>query len=148
MAVRSVYLDTSAIVKRYVVEEGSDRVDELYEGAHAGKIKIGFSLWNVGEVAVVLGKYHKRGALKDPKATFSKFIGETRLLTKLDQLKLISLNTRIIIESVNYVFKHGIYVADAIQLASAKNFDGFLTYDKKLAQIAKMEGLKLIRQLK
>lgn len=145
MSVQSVYLDTSAIVKRYVLEEGSDKVDEFYRGAHAGKTRLAFSVWNIGEVAAVLDKYEKRGVLKNAKALFEKFLGETRLLTKLGQLKLIPLNFKILIQATGYVFKHGIYVADAIQIASAKNFEVFISYDKKLARIANLEGLKISR---
>ncbi|MBS7618758.1 type II toxin-antitoxin system VapC family toxin [Candidatus Bathyarchaeota archaeon] len=144
MSVRSVYLDTSALVKRYVVEEHSDRVDELYSESYAGRVRIGFSVWNIGEVAVVLDKYEERGIVEDARIVFARFIGESHLLVKLNQLKLIPLNFRVVVEAVNYVFKHGIYVADAVQLASAEGFDTFLTYDEKLAQIAKIEGLNVI----
>jgi len=137
-------LDTSAIVKRYVIEEESASVDALYEEAHAGKLRIGFSIWNIGEVAVVLDKYERRKITKDAKAIFMKFIGETRLLVKLNQLKLIPLNVELLAKAIGYVFKHGIYLADAVQLASAKEFEAFLTYDRKLARIAEMEGLKLL----
>jgi len=61
MSVQSIYLDTSAIVKRYVVEEESASIDAFYEKVHAGRFKIGFSIWNIGEVAVVLDKYKRRG---------------------------------------------------------------------------------------
>ncbi|PUA31104.1 MAG: hypothetical protein B9J98_07655 [Candidatus Terraquivivens tikiterensis] len=143
MSVQSVYLDTSAIVKRYILEEGSDKIDELYREVHAGKTKLAFSVWNIGEVAVVLDKYEKRGIVKNAKAIFEKFLGETRLLTKLGQLKLIPLNFRVLIQAIGYVFKHGIYIADAIQIASAKDFEGFISYDRELARIASMEGLKV-----
>ena len=139
-------MDTSAIVKRYVVEEGTDEIDGIYERAHAGKLRLGFSTWNVGEVAVVLDKYRRKGVLKDARATFSKFVGETRLLIKLGQLKLVPLSLKILAKSTAYVFKHGIYVADAIQLTSARDFDAFLTFDKKLARIAEIEGLKVMKR--
>ena len=87
MSVRSVYLDTNAIVERYVVEEHTDRVNELYDKAHAGELIIGFSTWNIGELAGVLDKYERM---------------------------------------------------------SAKGFDAFLTYDKRLAQVARIEGLNVI----
>ena len=144
MSVRSVYLDTNAIVKRYVVEEHTDRVDELYDKAHAGELIIGFSTWNIGELAGVLDKYESKGVLTNARALFEKFIGETRLLVKLGQLKLIPLSLKIIISAISYVFKHGIYIADAIQLTSAEDFDAFLTYDKKLAHVARIEGLNVI----
>lgn len=145
MSVRSVYLDTSALVKRYVWEEHSAHVDELYSEAHAGRIWIGFSVWNIGEVAVVLDEYEKRGIIENARAVFTKFIGESRLLEKLNQLKLVPLSFKIITKAVNYAFKHGIYIADAVQLTSAEGFDAFLTYDKKLAQIASLEGLSIVR---
>lgn len=144
MSEQSIYLDTSAIVKRYVIEEETDKVDRIYEAAHAGKLKLNFSVWNIGEVAVVLDKYHKKGVLENAKAVFSKFIGETRLLIKLDQLKLIPISLKTLTESITYIFKHGIYIADALQIASAKSSDGFLTFDKKLAQIARIEGLRVL----
>ena len=43
-----VYLDTSAIVKRYIQEAGSDVVASLYSSAWQGDVKISFSLWNIG----------------------------------------------------------------------------------------------------
>jgi len=144
MSDQTIYLDTSAIVKRYVIEEETNRIDKIYEKAHAGKIRLSFSVWNIGETAVVLDKYHRRGILGNAKEVFSKFIGETRLLVKLGQLKLVPLNLKILIESTTYVFKHGIYIADAVQLASAKGADSFLTFDRKLAQIAEIEGLKVM----
>jgi len=143
MSDQTIYLDTSAIVKRYVIEEETNRIDKIYEKAHAGKIRLSFSVWNIGETAVVLDKYHRRGILGNAKEVFSKFIGETRLLVKLGQLKLVPLNLKILIESTTYIFEHGIYIADAVQLASAKGADSFLTFDKKLAQIAEIEGLKV-----
>lgn len=144
MNVRTVYLDTSAIAKRYVVEEHTGRIDELYDRAHAGEVIIGFSTWNIGELAGILSKYERRGVLTNAKNLFERFMGETRLLMKLGQLKLIPLNLDIIVSAIGYVFKHSIYIADAIQLTSAKDFDAFLTYDKKLVQVARTEGLNVI----
>ena len=144
MGVRSVYLDTSAIVKRYVLEEHTEQVDGIYDAAYAGDIRIGFSTWNLGEVAVVLSKYERKGILDSAKAVFNRFMGETRLLVKLGQLKLIPLSFRVIISAISYVFKHAIYVADAVQLASAGGFEAFLTYDKRLAEVAQAEGFRLL----
>ena len=146
MVVRSVYLDTNAIVKRYVVEEHTDRVDELYEKAHAGELVIGFSIWNIGELAGVLDRYKRRGVLTDARALFERFMGETRLLVKLGQLKLVPLplSIEVVVSAIDYVFKHGIYIADAVQLASARGFDAFITYDKRLARVARTEGFNVI----
>jgi len=39
-----VYLDTSAIIKRYVLERGTEAVKALYLSAWSGEAKIAFSL--------------------------------------------------------------------------------------------------------
>ena len=56
MNVKSVYLDSSAIVKRYVAEKGSKVIDKIYDKAENSQLKIVFSIWNIGEViGVVVG---------------------------------------------------------------------------------------------
>ena len=75
---------------------------------------------------------------------YTRFIGESRFLVRLNQLKLTPLTFSIVIEAVGYVFRYGIYIADAVQIASAKMFNSFLTYDKRLAQIASIESLNVI----
>lgn len=44
------YLDSSAIVKRYVEEPGSERVRELYLKAYSGDVTLAYSMWNIGQV--------------------------------------------------------------------------------------------------
>jgi len=46
----AIYLDSSAIVKRYIEEPGSNVVRELYLKAYSGEVLLSFSVWNVGEV--------------------------------------------------------------------------------------------------
>ncbi|BCS92543.1 hypothetical protein [Metallosphaera javensis (ex Sakai et al. 2022)] len=40
-----IYLDSSAIVKRYIEEPGSDRVREVFLRAYSGSQTLAFSLW-------------------------------------------------------------------------------------------------------
>ncbi|MCI2414154.1 MAG: hypothetical protein MPF33_02690 [Candidatus Aramenus sp.] len=54
----NVYLNTSAIIKRYFKEENSDKVDEVYSEVWQGKSeKISFSAFNVSEVVGVLYRF-------------------------------------------------------------------------------------------
>ena len=59
MGERDVYLDTSALAKRYLKERDSDKVDELYRNTEMGKTKLHFSLWNIGEVCGVFDKHRE-----------------------------------------------------------------------------------------
>ena len=73
------YLDSSAMVKRYVMEYSSDVVDRVYSKTLAGEAVLAFSLWNIGEVLGVLDKYYRRKWLdkQDYEKAKLQFIGET-----------------------------------------------------------------------
>jgi len=142
---RRIYLDTSALVKRYVTEPGTETVDSIYEEAHKGYATIGFSLWNVGEASVVFDKYEKMGLVDNGRRLLEKLLGESKLLTSLEALKLVNITSDIVLESIKLVFKHHVYVADALQIASTKKgFDEFATANRKVAEVAKAEKLTTV----
>jgi predicted nucleic acid-binding protein len=43
------YLDTSALVKRYVVEPGSEAVDMVFRDTYRGLTAVSRSSWNIAE---------------------------------------------------------------------------------------------------
>ncbi len=55
----SVYLDSSTISKRYIIEKGTDTADLIFDECEIENTKIYFSIWNIGEVLGVFDKYHK-----------------------------------------------------------------------------------------
>jgi len=140
-----VYLDTSAIVKRYIEERGSDAVHKVYESSLRRELHIAFSAWNIGETMVALGKYLSRNYISEQEYRTAKyfFISELTRFSKLKLLKLIPVKTKIITDSIILIEKHRLYVADAIQILSAKEAgsDEFYTADKKLHEAAVSEGL-------
>jgi len=139
------YLDSSAIVKRYVLEAGSDIVGDIYERTLSGELKIAFSVWNIGEVLGVLDKYFKKKWLEkeDYEMARLQFIGETLKLIRLRLVNIIPLRTKLLISAWNLVEKYQIFQADALQIVSAKhvNASSFLTGDKRLYEAAAEEGL-------
>ncbi len=136
------YLDTSAIVKRYVEEPGSQIVDQIYENAYKEKIIITFSYWNVAEAALVFDKYERRTGV-NARRIFKDMLRETRNLTKTNRAIILYVSPRILRETVKIMFKHHVYVADALQLASARKIEAktFVTGDKELVNIAVLENL-------
>lgn len=138
------YLDTSAIVKRYVLEEGTPIVDEIFINAYKGLNEILFSYWNVAETAVVFDKYQNRLKLNSH-VLMKNFLREISTLLRLNRLRLIMVDQKVLGKSIDFIFKYHIYVADALQIASAANQDAvFVTADRKLAENAKKEGLKVL----
>jgi predicted nucleic acid-binding protein len=140
-----VYLDSSAIVKRYVLEEGSGRAREVYLEALNGAATLHFSVWNVGEVLGALDTYYRRNWLisEDYEAARESFIAETVRLMKLGVVKVVPVRSKLLAESWPLVEKHHIYEADALQIVSAKNIgaDKLLSGDQRLVDISNKEEI-------
>lgn len=139
------YLDTSAIVKRYVSELGSKIVDDLFDKAHKGSVTIVFSYWNVGEATVVFDKYGEKLGLKSSEV-FKTMLRELRMLCRARSAIIVNVTPKTIRESVKLVFKYHLYVADAIQIISAKqaNARNLVTGDRRLAEVSMVEGLETL----
>jgi len=136
-----VYLDSSAIVKRYIEEEGTEVVDIIFNAAESGGIKIFFSIWNFGEVIGVLDKYKCKNWISesDFKNAIRKFARESIKLAKLHQLEIIPLDVKIVVDSMEIILQYHIYEADAIQIVSSRyrNCELFITADKLLVKVAR-----------
>lgn len=142
---RSVYLDSSSILKRYVEEPGSEIVDTLYEVAEANGVHLYFSVWNIGEVLGGLDKYKQRRLLAGSqfREALQNFLGETSKLTRLGELSLIPVTSSIIAEACQTVLSLHLYVADALQLSSStmQGCEFFLSADHTLVEAAKIKGM-------
>ncbi len=142
---RVVYLDSSAIVKRYVREPGSDVVRGLYLRAYSGDVVVSYNVWNVGEVLEVFDRARRAGRVDDEayRVVRRRFLLETRRMVRLGVALVVPLKLRILREGWKLIEKHHIYEADAVQIASAKHVSAsqFLTGDKRLHEIALREEL-------
>ena len=143
-----VYLDSSAIVKRYVKEVGSDSIRALYKKADASGALLTFSLWNIGEVLGILDSLMKRNLIDadDFASALNDFAGETLRLTKLMTLEVVPLTFDLLSEAWKTVLQYHIYEADAIQIVAAKNLgvDIFLSADQRLLEVAAKEKMNAI----
>lgn len=136
------YLDTSALVKRYLEEKGSSRVDELFSKAYAGSALLATSYWNIGEAVVVFNKYERRLGIS-ARTLLALMAREARTLVRMQGLRLVPVSTSIIRDSINIILNYHIYLADAIQLVSARRAgcNVLVTADRELARVAEGEGV-------
>jgi len=143
-----VYLDSSALVKRYVSEPGSSGVDYVFDKGWAGEVSIISSIWNIGEVLGVLDERRRRGWLS--KSEFKKvlegFASETVRLIRLKVLEMFPVLTPIIIEAWPLILNEHIYEADALQIQTCMRSGSnlLLSGDKELVNVALKAGLKAI----
>lgn len=145
MEEKNVYLDTSAIVKRYIKEKGTNSVDLVFDEARGRKSVICFSFWNIGEAIGIFDKYERQGRGRG-KLAVSMFLEEMKVLKEIGSFDAIELKSSFVTAAIEYVLKYHLYIADAIQLVFCKsaNCTEFLTADKRLASAAKAEGINSI----
>jgi predicted nucleic acid-binding protein len=148
MTGKLVYLDSSAILKRYLTEEGSALVDLLYRQAERGDITLGFSVWNIGEVIGVLDRYITRDLLEkdEYQKTLGLFYRESEKHVKLGSLIIEPVDHGVLVNAWVLLVKYHIYVADALQLSTARRLEAevFVSADTLLAGKAGQEKYHVI----
>ncbi|MCL4346146.1 MAG: type II toxin-antitoxin system VapC family toxin [Candidatus Thermoplasmatota archaeon] len=145
MTEKVVYLDSSAIVKRYVYETGSEFIRAQYSEAYLGNILLSFNAWNIGEVIGLFDRAHRQKRITSEQLdeVMGRFSNETARLKKISRMRIITLSESVLESSWDVVIKHHIYVADALQITSAieAGCNEFYTGDEKLHKLALSSGL-------
>ena len=143
-----IYLDSSAIVKRYVSEPGTSAVDFLFDRCWAGELVIATSIWNIGEVLGVFDTKRRRGWLteKEFRRALGNFVEETRRLLRLKVLEVFPVMTPMLTETWSLILNEHVYEADALQIRTAiySGSNVFLSADRELVDLASKYGIKAI----
>lgn len=141
---QKVYLDTSALVKRYVEEEDSEKIDSLFDKAYNEELILLTSQWNVAEAIFVFDRYQRKNIL-DTMETSKLMQNEMEVMVRMGLFKIVPVSN-MIAESIPLILKYHIYVADAIQILACKQekCDLFVTFDKKLGEVARAESINTL----
>jgi predicted nucleic acid-binding protein len=135
-----VYTDASALVKRYVSEDGSREVDALLAPAAIA----GTSVISRAEVAAALAKAARVGVLTRgaAKSAFQAFTVDWENLARLQMTEVLAAR------AATLAWEHGLRGYDAFHLAAALSWQEMLgepvvlaTFDRQLWQGAKTAGL-------
>jgi predicted nucleic acid-binding protein len=141
------YLDSSALVKRYVAEVGTDWMSCLYT------VEAGNTLYTArvsgAEIAAALFRKAREGALAVPdvQAAITKFKADFRR-----RYQIVEITDRLVDMAMALVERHALRGYDAVQLAAALELQGtraalslspihFVCADDRLNQAADKEGL-------
>ncbi|MEW6418064.1 MAG: type II toxin-antitoxin system VapC family toxin [Nitrospirota bacterium] len=138
-----LYCDTSALIKRYVEEDGTENVNEFWDSASA----VATSVVAFAEAMSVFNRKLREGVLSD------KEYRETAKEFKADykNLLLVPVNDDLNVAIENLLKRHPLRGFDAIHLASAMVFIHkddvelfFACFDHNLNQAARKEELNVI----
>jgi len=136
------YVDTSALVKRYHVEQGSDQVDRLFADPDAGLVTANIA---VTELTSALDRKCQDGALTREGLIQILAVAAQDLLAEFWLLELDRAHIR---RSQSLILQHHLRTLDALHLAvilSIKDLHPVLvSADARLLQAADREGIILL----
>lgn len=137
-----LYADTSALVKKYVEEAGSDLVVAFFNQHPV----IGTAALTQVEMAAVLSKAARLGWVKASKIAivWQDFLAHWPAYTRLP------ISTAVVQRAASLAWHHGLRAYDSVHLASAlawKELTGeqviFACFDKNLLNAAQQEGMQV-----
>ncbi|MEM1997087.1 MAG: type II toxin-antitoxin system VapC family toxin [Candidatus Bathyarchaeia archaeon] len=143
-----VYLDSSAIVKRYISEPGSPAADKIFDKCWEGELLIATSIWNIGEVLGVLDIRRRRKWLDENEfnRTLTGFLSEITGLLRLKSIEIIPVLTSILVEGWPLILEEHIYEADALQIQTCICSESklLLSADEELINTALKKGIRAV----
>jgi predicted nucleic acid-binding protein len=141
------YCDASAIVKRYVLEDGSELVNHLFNTVQHKRLVI--LTQGIGEICWALVRRRNAGLI--PISLYQQAMHAMRLELLLGNATLCSVYDDLIYTSFAYIERHSLNAADAVVLRSAldtatevRNIGHqlvFVASDQRLIRAAQAEGL-------
>jgi len=142
------YLDSSALVKRYVEEPGTQAVDILFDSASAGATVIATSVWNLGEAFGVFDYRRRRRLLTEHESRFAvkSLTSEVLGLMRTGAMRVYPVRTSLLTEAWAIVLTQHLYQADALQIATCNDSKSevLITGDEPLRRATESFGLKAL----
>ena len=131
-----VYLDSSSFAKRFVEEEGSDKVEELCSQA----AELGLSVICVPEVVSALNRRRRERTLTRTQYGEAK----QRLLDDVRDADIVNLTPSVIGSAIRILETSPVRAMDALHLACALEWHAelFASFDERQLKAAKKAGLK------
>lgn len=137
----SVYVDASALVKRYVTEPGSEELIALTDAAAA----VATALVTRAEVAAAFARAVRVGVLDDQGGRRA----QRRFSRDWPDLMRVPVTEALVARAGTLAWEHGLRGYDAVQLASALAWQDALgqdivlaTFDRQLWEAAPAAGLR------
>lgn len=145
--IKIYYFDSSALVKRYHSEKGTETVDKIIDELEKGDESV-ISYFTILEIVSALRRKLKGKEIT--KKVFDMAIA-TFLSEVTDFFSVRPIDEHILSIATNLVIEHGLKAADSLQLATAKEIADFtgksvvlIASDKELLDTAALEKIETI----
>ena len=133
----NVFLDSSALAKRYVNEVGSDRVGEILSAASS----LGLSVICLSEVVSGLCRLRREGKLSPPQYALNK----RALIQDMEAAVVILITDQVVARAVELLERWPLRSSDALHVACAAEWaaDLFVSVDERQCTAARGYGLRV-----
>ncbi len=144
------YVDSSALVKRYHEEKGTNAVDYVFDMlVKEAPKRLLTSTWAIPETMATLNRKKNEGKIE--KAEFNELLAV--FFTEMDAINIITVDEKLLIDSLDNILKYNLNSADALHLATAKEVNQIirpikgrlvlLAADKRLLKAAQGERFQV-----
>lgn len=135
----NLFADSSAMAKRYIADEKSDRFDEFLQGADG----LAVSVLCLPEIVSALCRRKRERLL-----SHSQYAAAKRALeADLADAAVIAMTDEVLLGGIDLLEGHSLRASDAIQISSAMVWgaDAFASADARQCSAARGAGLHVIR---
>jgi hypothetical protein len=133
----NVFLDSSALAKRYVQEPGSDRLEEILSSASS----LGVSVICVSEVVSALCRRRRESKLSPRDYAKAK----QALFEDIEDASVVNVTDEIVARAIELLERWPLRSSDALHIASAAEWSAqlFVSADAKQCAAARGYGLQV-----
>ena len=130
-----MFFDSSAFVKRFVEEDGSQEVDIWCEQAS----QLGLSVICVPEIMSALNRKIREGGLS--KQTYRQI--KEQIGKDIEDVQIIQIKPEVVGRSIRLLERHALRSLDALHIACALEWEAnvFISSDKRQIQASRDSGL-------
>jgi len=143
---KRVYLDTSAYLKEFSPETGSETISKLFSACESGKIVLVTSQWTLSESIAAIDKKHRRGdlSLEERGLVIATLLSKTMELAEKGNLILVPIKPQLVQASWRITLERHVSADDSIHLISAivTLCQIFVAADDYLIERAREEGFE------
>jgi len=133
----NIFLDSSALAKRYVQEAGSDRLEEILFSASS----LGVSVICLPEVVSALCRIRRERKLSQPQYLNAK----QALFEDIDDTSVVNVTDQVVARAIELLERWPLRSSDSLHVASAAEWaaDLFVSADARQCAAARAYGLQV-----
>ena len=133
----NIFLDSSALAKRYVQEPGSDRLEEILFSASS----LGISVICLPEVVSALCRIRRERKLSQPQYLKAK----QALFEDIDDTSVVNVTDQVVARAIELLERWPLRSSDSLHVASAAEWaaDLFVSSDARQCAAARAYGLQV-----